>query len=235
MKKLTITTATAITLAMSAVGATAATLDISGIDSSWSAVVPGGVTVNNGDPTSSMRWGNPAGGAGQSGYDFTDAPTPILGLAADTQFVVGTFDHLNFPITGTTLDSADLNVDIQIGGGGPLVSSVFSFTHDETTNANPCSPGSVSVCDDIVTVASAPGAEAFSLGGVDYVFQVLGFSTDGGSTIVTDFLTQENSNNQAQLYATFTAVSQVPLPAGMLLMGTALAGFGVMRRRKKAA
>lgn len=30
-------------------------------------------------------------------------------------------------------------------------------------------------------------------------------------------------------------VNQVPLPAGVLLMGTALAGFGVMRRRKKQA
>lgn len=29
--------------------------------------------------------------------------------------------------------------------------------------------------------------------------------------------------------------SAVPVPAGILLMGTALAGFGVMRRRKKAA
>ncbi len=30
-------------------------------------------------------------------------------------------------------------------------------------------------------------------------------------------------------------VTAVPLPAGILLMGTALAGFGVMRRRKQAA
>ena len=29
--------------------------------------------------------------------------------------------------------------------------------------------------------------------------------------------------------------SPVPVPAGVLLMGTALAGFGVMRRRKKRA
>lgn len=34
--------------------------------------------------------------------------------------------------------------------------------------------------------------------------------------------------------ATLTA-TPVPVPAGILLMGTALAGFGVMRRRKKAA
>ena len=50
------------------------------------------------------------------------------------------------------------------------------------------------------------------------------------------------------LYATWTNVTEdrsnfdfrvvtepVPVPAGILLMGTALAGFGVMRRRKKAA
>ena len=30
-------------------------------------------------------------------------------------------------------------------------------------------------------------------------------------------------------------IAAVPLPAGVLLMGTALAGFGVLRRRKKAA
>lgn len=32
-----------------------------------------------------------------------------------------------------------------------------------------------------------------------------------------------------------TTTTAVPVPAGILLMGTALAGFGVMRRRKQAA
>ena len=44
--------------------------------------------------------------------------------------------------------------------------------------------------------------------------------------------TTQGANATASFSSTTTAV---PLPAGILLMGTALAGFGVMRRRKKAA
>lgn len=47
-------------------------------------------------------------------------------------------------------------------------------------------------------------------------------------------VTWSSATNKAAFDIEITT-SPIPLPAGILLMGTALAGFGVMRRRKKAA
>ena len=49
------------------------------------------------------------------------------------------------------------------------------------------------------------------------------------------FRVNANSSPNNEVYLSLLSVAQVPLPAGMLLMGTALGGFGVMRRRKTKA
>jgi hypothetical protein len=222
-------------------GANAATLDITSITPAWENVVAdpagGTITVDNTVPDISLRWGAGVGGGAQSGYDFTAAGTPLLGLAEDTPFLLGDFNHLNFPVFDPVLASVDLEVDVQIGGGGPLVTSVFGITHDETTNTAPCPAGSVSVCDDIVTISNPGTFEAFTIGDTDFVFSILGFSTDGGTTFTTSFLTQEESNNPAGLYAEFTAqenITGVPLPAAGWMLLAGIGGLAALRRRKKA-
>ncbi|SFU15094.1 THxN family PEP-CTERM protein [Sedimentitalea nanhaiensis] len=230
--------ASAIALLVGAAGASAATLDISGISAGWSAVDPVSVTINNGDPLSTLRWGGDTG-EGQSGYDFTRAATPINNIAEDTAFLVGNFVHLNNPVFPPSLNSANLDVDITIVNGPGVISSTFSMSHNETTNSGNCGgDGSVIPCDDYITVSNAPGGTAFSIGNVDYVFQVLGFSTDGGTTILDQFRTQEEQNNPAGLYAKFTAttnVNVVPLPAAGWLLLAGVGGLAAVRRKKKAA
>src|ERR1700730_221628 len=64
----------------------------------WSSATPSaGVT---GVGTKQIRWGTPAGGSGQSGYDYNGSTPPPQNFATETQFLVGTFIHHNQPITG---------------------------------------------------------------------------------------------------------------------------------------
>ncbi|WP_298852315.1 THxN family PEP-CTERM protein [uncultured Ruegeria sp.] len=209
----------------------ASALTISGITPSWQNVTPtSGVTESASGSTISLRWGS---GSSPSGYDFTPIGTPISGLLPDTAFALGQFTHLNFPIRGTTLSSVDLMVDILINGG-PLVSSTFAITHDETLNRPSNCPADTTPCDDIVTITNTLGSETFSFGGQNYVFSVLGFSQDGGSTISNGFMTVENMQNQALLYGQYT-IAPVPLPAaGWLLLGGISGLFAVGRRKKRA-
>lgn len=228
---LAITAATAL-----AGGANAALLDITAITPSWENVVAdpsgGNITENNTSPLVTLRWGTSTG-EGPSGYDFT-AGNSMTGIASDTPFLLGEFVHQNNPVTGTALESADLNVAVQIGGDGPMVNSVFRFDHDETPNTEgSCPDGSVSVCDDIVTVTNNPGAMTFTLGGNVFNFRVLGFSTDEGTTITETFLTEENNSNSAGLYAEYT-VTPVPLPAAGWLLLAGIGGLGALRRVRKA-
>jgi hypothetical protein len=67
---------------------------------------------------------------------------------------------------------------------------------------------------------------------VDYTLQILGFSTDGGSTITTEFISQEDNDNSADLYARLRAQSDVPAPGALSLFAIGLAGLAARRRRK---
>ncbi|MEM9844571.1 MAG: VPLPA-CTERM sorting domain-containing protein [Pseudomonadota bacterium] len=57
------------------------------------------------------------------------------------------------------------------------------------------------------------------------------------SVVITDvvFETIKFESGQNAFEFANLSTTPVPLPAGMLLMGTALAGFGVMRRRRKSS
>lgn len=217
-------------------------LTIDSISAGWFDDVPdAGVTITNGDPTDRVRWGT-SSGSGQSGYDFTRSGVPISNIAVDEVFNLGTFVHLNRPITGTVLESIKLRVRTQ----GFLVEdpstrfdlvSVFQFTHDETSNSPAlpdCKyPGSVTRCDDLVSVVLNTGeSTSFESGGVSYFFNVTGFQV--GGTDFVSFLTQEEKDNSAILRGKFTAdVGVIPVPAALPLLGSVLVGFGLLKRRER--
>ena len=66
----------------------------------------------------------------------------------------------------------------------------------------------------------------FTEAGQQWELEILGFSTDGGNTITTQFMTQENAANSAQLYASLTAV---PEPSSFAFLG--LLGLSCFFRR----
>jgi hypothetical protein len=218
-------------LTMTAGAALATTVNVSSITGTWGNVTGAAAT---GVGTSTISWGTPAvSGGQQSSYVFDAAITPIND--ASSPFFIGNFTHNNYPIFAPSITGADLTVtvlgtvdDVAFSLGG-----VYRFTHLETpNNANPCAAGGSAPCPDLVTFQGAVGTfgDVIEVNDVLVVLGLTGF-VDGFS-----FLTNENASNTAGLYAEFTAeplTAPVPLPAGMWLMGTGLAAFGVWSRKSK--
>lgn len=190
----------ALSLALSG-SAYAVTVDVEDIGGIWSSTTP----AVDGVGTNSITWGEPAFDR-QSGYDFTSAGN--LTVETDEAFVLGTFNHLNFPIRGQTLQSALLTVSFQIGGLTSPIVSTFSFLHNETQNDLPqCLNGQANGiganaqgCADLVTASVNGGqTETFELDGSSFFLDVLGFQFEGET--LEDFFTEENQENAAQLIA----------------------------------
>ena len=214
----------------------AASLTINGVDGVWSTSQP----VVNGIGTTDLRWGTPARSR-QSGYNFESSATPFV-VEDEQSFVLGTFTHLNFPITGVLLEAADLAVEFSIAGVSGVIQSTFSFDHFETNNqlsrcANGLPNGSglnVNGCADRVRATlNEAKSEVFDLDGVSYTLDISGFQYNGA--LFESFWTQEDRANSAQLIAIFSVVDgipvpEVPLPAsGLMLLG----GLGALALRKK--
>ncbi len=208
------------------------------IDGDWVNSAPSGnVTItNSGDSggLSTVRWGQGQGWQwwvdNQSGYDFLseeafDAPTD------GSAFLLGNFTHQNYPISGSSLSSIDLN--LTLGSAFDLLTT-FNFTHNETPNT-----GTDDENRDIVTIEN-PTLDAIlsDLNGTTYYFNLLGFSQDGGDNISNSFNTYEGLRNTAGLYAMITSEpihnNPVPEPSTVFLLGFGLIGFvGISRKRFK--
>jgi hypothetical protein len=217
---------------------------------------PPSTTIVNGPSSSTIFWGVPATASGQSGYTFSSAggtvnfnvnPPPTSAPPA----LLGTFVHLNFPIFPPFLQTVQLSIsaDVIVAGVNEGVRTfLFNFTHDETPNGGPpggpftgpCPFGgangagiNIHGCADAVTVAAGSSTDSFTVNGIKYTLNLLGFSQDGGATIANQFLTIENQTNTAGLYADVSALAgQVPEPGSLALVGLALLGVaGIMRRK----
>ncbi|HZH12802.1 MAG TPA: choice-of-anchor K domain-containing protein [Archangium sp.] len=145
-----------------------------------------------GTNTQHIRWGVPAGGAGQSGYIFAGRSVEVS--LDGKPFVLGTFTHKNFPIYAFNPNQFDVDLKVHVTFDGGVLSRDFSFRfhHNETPNNGP-SP------DDEVDLPSFRSPETIEIGGNEYALVIEGFMQ--GGKIVTKFKSPENGSNSADIVA----------------------------------
>lgn len=197
----------------------------------FSGVIGGSsITFPTGSHDAEVRWGTPTGkfGTNQSGFGF-DFFTAPLNTTTGSAFALGTFTHFNFEVkNGSAASGVDLSFSFDITD--PAIGNVaftFPFAIDETNNKPPCAETPVpatNYCPDIITFSSATSSQVFTIGGVKYTLDLMGFGPDAGH-ILNNFITQEGQENPTTLWARIDTAS-VPEPNAFLLMLLGLVALG---------
>jgi hypothetical protein len=203
-----------------------------------------------GENTNQISWGKSTG-SGKSSYVFDGVNNLSLNLDG-SNFLVGTFTHNNFPITNGSIKGANLSLNMNLGTTGSQTFNLF-FNHNETVNGGledkkrkgewyrKCDVvgwmKGQPLCPDVVSLPSLTSKEQVNINGDQYQLVVSGFYQD--NKLTTQFITQENKVNTAQLYARLQKVAKarVPEPAsvlGLLAIG-AVGSVSLKHKHKQSA
>ena len=208
---------------------------------SWNLPVGGsGMVYQTVSSETQIRWGIPFYGGGtseKSGLGFAGVGPSTFGLGEI--FQVGKLRHFNEVISGDSAASG-VNLSLFLNFDAPVATQSFNLNLqiDETPNGGTCAYFSITPCADKISISETSLSNQFSVAGIDYTLQLLGFSLTPGDVPINEFISQEGRTNQALLFAKVTAAEPEPVPEPATVAGTALwllaARWAVGNKRKKA-
>ena len=208
---------------------------------SWNQTVGGsGIVYQTVASETQVRWGIPPDGGGisqKSGLGFTGVGPSTFGLGE--KFQVGQLRHFNnLILTGTAASAVNLSLFLNFDNPIGTQSFNLNFQIEETLNEGTCAYFSITPCADKIYISETSLSNQFSVAGIDYTLQLLGFSFTPDNVPINEFITQEGRTNQALLFAKVTAAKPEPVPEPATVAGTALwllaARWAMGNKRKKA-
>lgn len=227
--KTTLTALASVALANSVQAAPPFTGSTSG---TWETPTPSAAPiVFTGVGTNTFTWGDADSfGTGPNSLSFTGN---AFSANVNSPFSVGNITYFNGTTAiGTTPSSVPLNVLLNFTDPSGLNENFnFSFNLNSTPNT-----GTPDENADFVFPPNTFSDTSFNFSGQDYTLQLLGFSRDGGTTLVNEFRVRESETDTAALFARITLnPTTTPEPSSTQAL-LSIAGLGVVvGLRKKLA
>ena len=151
----------------------------------------------------------------------------------DDAFLLGNFWYRNERTYNSGgVDGVDLDIAIALSDPESIG---FTFSNSFSINNTPDYTGNDWLDRDFVNLTNTTG-NSFTYNGTEYVLNILGFSTNGGTSFFTEFQNPEHNTMNAGLYGKISKAGggQVPEPATVFLLGSGLLGlFGFRKKFRK--